>query len=236
MSYCVNCGVELRDSERKCPLCGTLVVNPNKPFDETTVPAYPRNVDTSSIEDKTKTTAGIISALLTLPPSICLLCNFIINSKISWSLYVIGAFALIWVMVVPPILIRRGTIFWAIGMDVAAILAFLYGVSLADNAAKPWFMPLALPIVIAASIMIIVMVAVIKYGHFSRLYIASIFFICVGFLLIGIELITDPYVGNPVMPEWSLMTLIPCLGLSLIYMLLDRRKRLKNSFKKRFHM
>ena len=31
MSYCVNCGVELSPSERRCPLCGTEVMNPRSP-------------------------------------------------------------------------------------------------------------------------------------------------------------------------------------------------------------
>ena len=29
MSYCVNCGVELDDSAKKCALCATPVINPN---------------------------------------------------------------------------------------------------------------------------------------------------------------------------------------------------------------
>ena len=30
MSYCVNCGVELSQNEKKCPLCGTEVYHPNQ--------------------------------------------------------------------------------------------------------------------------------------------------------------------------------------------------------------
>ncbi len=29
MSYCVNCGVKLKKSEKVCPLCNTKVINPN---------------------------------------------------------------------------------------------------------------------------------------------------------------------------------------------------------------
>ena len=29
MSYCVNCGVKLKLSEKVCPLCNTKVINPN---------------------------------------------------------------------------------------------------------------------------------------------------------------------------------------------------------------
>ena len=30
MSYCVNCGVELQADAEKCPLCNTVVINPNE--------------------------------------------------------------------------------------------------------------------------------------------------------------------------------------------------------------
>ena len=30
MSYCVNCGVELEASLKRCPLCGTEIINPNE--------------------------------------------------------------------------------------------------------------------------------------------------------------------------------------------------------------
>ena len=34
MSYCVNCGVELDASAKKCPLCDTPVYNPKAPEPE----------------------------------------------------------------------------------------------------------------------------------------------------------------------------------------------------------
>ena len=41
MSYCVNCGVKLASSERKCPLCNTVVYNPNIKEDNY-YPNYPK--------------------------------------------------------------------------------------------------------------------------------------------------------------------------------------------------
>ena len=40
--YCVKCGVELADTENKCPLCGTSVYHPDIVRDkaEPTYPAY----------------------------------------------------------------------------------------------------------------------------------------------------------------------------------------------------
>ena len=38
--YCIKCGVELADSEKRCPLCGTPVFHPDLPRN-LTEPPYP---------------------------------------------------------------------------------------------------------------------------------------------------------------------------------------------------
>ena len=44
MSYCVNCGVKLKQFEKVCPLCNTKVINPNNLKDKFT-PAYSQVVE-----------------------------------------------------------------------------------------------------------------------------------------------------------------------------------------------
>ena len=44
MSYCVNCGVKLKQSEKFCPLCNTKVINPNNLKDKF-IPAYSQVVE-----------------------------------------------------------------------------------------------------------------------------------------------------------------------------------------------
>ena len=36
--YCIKCGVELADSEKRCPLCGTPVFHPDLPRNLTEPP------------------------------------------------------------------------------------------------------------------------------------------------------------------------------------------------------
>lgn len=36
--YCINCGVELADSETVCPLCGTRVFHPDMPRQQGSLP------------------------------------------------------------------------------------------------------------------------------------------------------------------------------------------------------
>ena len=44
MSYCVNCGVKLKQSEKVCPLCNTMVINPNN-LNNDFIPVYSQVVE-----------------------------------------------------------------------------------------------------------------------------------------------------------------------------------------------
>ena len=51
--YCVNCGVELADSETVCPLCGTRVFHPDLSRPQADAP-YPPDHHGSSMPDSIK--------------------------------------------------------------------------------------------------------------------------------------------------------------------------------------
>lgn len=48
--YCIKCGVELSDSEEKCPLCGTVVFHPyiKRPDGEKPYPVDRKPQETAS--------------------------------------------------------------------------------------------------------------------------------------------------------------------------------------------
>ena len=48
--YCIKCGVELSDSEEKCPLCGTVVFHPyiKRPDGENPYPVDRKPQETAS--------------------------------------------------------------------------------------------------------------------------------------------------------------------------------------------
>lgn len=66
MSYCVNCGVELADSERRCPLCHTEVHNPRQPYDRKIPKPFPNRLDLFEPEDNRGFAAAITTLLLAL--------------------------------------------------------------------------------------------------------------------------------------------------------------------------
>ena len=66
MSYCVNCGVELEKSEKKCPLCGVEVINPKEPPQdkEPRQRPYPNRIEELSVNINKQFAAALLSVFM----------------------------------------------------------------------------------------------------------------------------------------------------------------------------
>ena len=97
MSYCVNCGVELDDSAKKCALCGAPVLNPylDEP-EEALPPPYP---DRLALPEGTnrRYIAFLVSMVLLIPNLICGVANLLILDSGVWSAYIVSSSLLFWV-------------------------------------------------------------------------------------------------------------------------------------------
>ena len=79
MAYCVKCGVELDSSEKRCPLCSTVVCHPEVASGDGE-PLYPKN----EIKKEKVSKAGILfilSSLCIIPSLIVFLCDMKINNR-----------------------------------------------------------------------------------------------------------------------------------------------------------
>ena len=104
--YCVKCGVELADSEKKCPLCGTPVFHPDIPRNLSEPPFPPDK----RIRPEDVNRSGVLFVLTIaalLPALLCLLCDWRINGTLVWSGYAAGAIALLYVVILLPMWFRR---------------------------------------------------------------------------------------------------------------------------------
>ncbi|HBP37676.1 MAG TPA: hypothetical protein DD640_02845, partial [Clostridiales bacterium] len=147
MSYCVNCGVELSPSEKACPLCGVEVVNPRQPYDEKAVRPYPRRLDPINARINRAFTAVILSISIAFPAIFCLTVNFILDGRLTWSLYAAGGLALVWVFAVPSFLIRNPGFSKLLLPDILALLLYLLMIAWLRGPSD-WYLPLAMPLVL----------------------------------------------------------------------------------------
>lgn len=233
MSYCVNCGVELHESEKKCPLCDTVVINPNIISGEPAESVFPREQKLVDIIAERRLWASIVSIVLAIPASICLLCNFGIQKELSWSLIVTSALVMVWAFIVPVLLMKKINYIALFIIYTIGILFFLF--VMCWQVGGNWFLSIAVPIVLCFMCVVSINTVVMK-NNIAKLYAASVFFITIGAMVVAVEIVTDYYLSREIHLSWSLIALVPCALLALLYVIIQRKNKLKNSLKKRFRM
>ena len=128
MSYCVHCGVELDATASFCPLCHTRVLDPGQPVDTVSPKPFPTRRGEVAPAAKQEV-ALLITAMLASVAVCCGVLNLFLRADRMWSLYVIGAAAMLWLWLVPPLLARGMHLLLRLLLDVAAVALYVYLIS-----------------------------------------------------------------------------------------------------------
>ena len=187
MSYCVNCGVELDDSAKRCALCQTEVINPNKKKVSDTVPPFS---DEEHIPEsmKKRFIAYIVSMVMLIPNIVCLLINIIFPKVGFWAFYVNTTSLLLWVVLVFPFFTKKllPYLMWFVDtVGVSAYVYFFFAMS-EDRTIATWYYQCALPIILMVSVMVLVYMLWAKAK--KRHWVLKVLYIvcCVAVSSIGI--------------------------------------------------
>ena len=173
--YCVKCGVELADSERKCPLCHTPVYFPglsdptDRPYPE--VNGGPDRVNPRGIY-------FIVSFIFLITGAISLFCDMNFNGEINWSGYVLGGLLLAYVIFVLPGWFLRYHPAIFVPCDFAA--AALYVEYVNYKVEGDWFITFALPLTAIIALIVCSVVILCHYVKRGYLYIFGGAFIALG--------------------------------------------------------
>lgn len=186
--YCVNCGVELAASEKKCPLCGTAAFHPDLPGQNGETPYPPER----RIRPEDVNRSGILFVLTVaalLPAVICLLCDWRINGGIVWSGYASGAIALAYVLILLPMWFRNPNPVIFVPVDFAAIGLYLLYIDFATEG--HWFLSFALPVTAAIGVLVSTVVTLTHYLRAGFLFIYGGGMILGGGLAVLIEFLLN---------------------------------------------
>ena len=235
MSYCVNCGVELDRSLKKCPLCETPVVNPNDvAAEEPIITTYPVEQMEKIVKKLRLISANLVTAIFLTGLILCPLCDFIINDALTWSKYVIPSVILAWCCAVPPIIIKRKPLLKCMMADFAAVFAYLAVMNFLTTPRQNWFAHICIPILLYL------------FGSFILLYTLSakktnvLYIVSIGFVLSGIFcMLTEYFVRKFRLLEiefvWSLPALISCIGVAALLIIISRLSKI-SAIRKRLHI
>ena len=158
--YCVKCGVELADSEKKCPLCGTPVFHPDIPRNLSEPPFPPDK----RIRPEDVNRSGILFVLTIaalLPALLCLLCDWRINGTLVWSGYAAGAIGLLYIVILLPMWFRHPNPVIFVPVDFIAVGLYLLYINFATGG--HWFLSFAFPVTGAIGLLISAAVALTHY-------------------------------------------------------------------------
>jgi hypothetical protein len=235
MPYCVNCGVELSKPENKCPLCNTPVVNQNKADALKEERAYPRHLDKIMERIDRRYTITLIMLIALIPVLTTGVVDMVINRGITWSAYIIGAFACSFVGILFPFIFKKQKpyFFWFIDWVMLALYIWLINIL---SGGGEWFVNLALPIVIVAFVVLSAILYIIYYKKLAGFYKAAIIIFLIGVSALGIEFLIYLYKGAVVYTGWSLMACLPCAVIAAILLFIEKNKKLKEQIKKRMFL
>lgn len=212
--YCVRCGVELCDSEEKCPLCGTPVFHPDIRRPDGEKP-YPPDAGVPAAASRSGV-LFILTMLFLLPLITVLLCDWQINHTIVWSGYVGGALAVAYVVVILPFWFRRVPPAVFVAADFVAAGLYLLYINCAVGG--HWFLPFAFPVTGGLGAIAVTAAVLLRHTHRGRLFIAAGIILALGGFTVLIEFLLNLTFGLSGRLVWSVFPLAGCMlvGITLL--------------------
>ena len=231
--YCVKCGVELADSEKKRPLCGTPVFHPDIPRNLSEPPFPPDK----RIRPEDVNRSGVLFVLTIaalLPALLCLLCDWRINGTLVWSGYAAGAIALLYVVILLPMWFRRPNPVIFVPVDFIAVGLYLLYINFATGG--HWFLSFAFPVTGAIGLLISAAVALTHYLRGGYLYIYGGMLILGGGLAVLIEFLINLTFQIHETLFWSFYPMVAGIVLGLMLIVIAICKPLRESLHRKFFL
>lgn len=227
--YCVNCGVELADSEKSCPLCGTKVYHPDI-VRNWQVPPYPEFVPNDAKVNR-RSILFIVSILFLALIAQLVICEISVSSARGWAGYAIGAVTLAYILVVLPLWFKAPNPVIFVPCDFAAILAYLLYIELVTSGG--WFLSFAFPVVGAIALISSAVAALLKYVRRGYLYIFGGAIIAHGGFMVLLEFLLNLTFGVSDRLKWSFFPLFGCLIIGMGLIVIAICKPIRESLRKK---
>ena len=235
MSYCVNCGVKLATSEKKCPLCNTEVINPNETEQEKKESLYSHKYEEYPMRRlNVNYLTQIILSVIAVGVVVQTLCNFLISFRISWSLYAIGAFGLL-VCFALPILTKIKSPYISTMIDVVVLALYIYMIAVKTNG-ELWYFEFYLPLHLLSSIYVFCMVIFLRKKRRNYFRAGGISLLFVSLLLILIELLLDIFIVGKVYLIWSLCCAPLLIAIAVLLLVIAANPKLREEMSRRLYM
>ena len=228
--YCIKCGVELSDTKKACPLCGTVPYHPDikETGAESPYPPY--------VKPEKKMNRALTMLLFTLLYAVCAaqlaLVDAVISSRLTWSLFAIGGMVLFYLGACLPLWFKKPNPVIFVPCFFVGAELFLLMTSLITGG--NWFLSFAFPVAGIAGLILTAVITLIKYVKKGYFYIMGGAVIATGAYVMLVELFATVTFGLEEFHMWSIFPASGSLLVGLGLIVLGVCKPLRNWFAKKF--
>lgn len=231
--FCINCGIELSDGQKICPICQTRVYHPDLKKSDA-LPTYPRKAFKGE-EINIRGLLFVVTLLHLIPIIFAIIWDYNLNDAIDWTGYVIGSVLLIYVSAVLPMWFKNPNAVIFTPCSFLVLTSFLWYINFTVDG--QWFWTLAFPVCLMSAVITTALVTLLRYIKRHRLYIIGGTFILTGVMTVMIEFflhLTFEFQHNGYI--WSLYPLcfLCIVGITLI--IVEIVKPFKESLRKIFYL
>ncbi|HEX2921225.1 MAG TPA: zinc ribbon domain-containing protein [Bacteroidales bacterium] len=230
MNICDNCGVELDDNFKICPLCGK---NPLTAAEGATLnnPSGIIQIYNREVRKFFWELAGIIAFCAV---SVGTIVDLITNRKPTWSLFSgISIFAA-WTILTVFLHAGRRLLIIIPGLLITTLASLVVFDLLLEG--KTWFLPVALPLTLAVFVSTGIIIVLYKAANFKGLNILAFSTLILSGLCIVIELLLDRFENGFADLRWSLIAAISIFPVSALLLFYHYRLKRGNRLDSYFHI
>ena len=173
MKICPECKIRVGGPAKNCPLCGSVLTAES---DNNEISLYPDFSKPVKPRSKFPFLAKIFAFISLIAVLVCGLIDLIINHQFTWSLFVIGGIAMLWVSIGTHLLTDIN-LNYKLLLDLCALSCYLV---LIDKLTgwKQWSIDYVIPI-LYIGVMITTIVLALVFREFWREYFLSLVAACV---------------------------------------------------------
>lgn len=234
---CKNCGVELEEDMAVCPLCGQpagsdlgsessqdLALNgPRPPF-----------VSPRMSRPQKKVTWQVISIILLSGSAASFIVDFFINHQITWSEYTVAIGLTIFSYVSLFAFWEQQPIFEIIAGFVVSSFFLLLLDALTNGIS--WSIWLAIPLLFAANLIVILLMAIIRSSRYKGINLIAYGFCGAALLSVFVEAALSFFETRQIRLRWSIIVTACLIPVIVVLYFLHYRFKKGRDLKKTFHM
>lgn len=226
--YCERCGVELEPGFSVCPLCGASEQSDQEPqitespLDE---PLPVESVVRRMFRQSLLGTGATVAIIL-------LIVDLGMNNALSWAPVAIVPVVAGTAVVVFPLIFRRWL--YTFLSSTATIMAMLALLDLLSDGVLDWFLPVALPLTLAAGVLVELHRFLLP--RLPGVVKGSVILVGTGIMTAVVDLTIAIYTGGPIGLRWSQFVLLATLPAAALLVLLHRTVLRYIDLRRRFHI